>query len=65
MNFIRTVHRLNKTIYIWVVTDVSMVTQVAEATIRSAYKDLYPHAAKLIPDWFAKEVDLQSLHAPK
>jgi transcription initiation factor TFIIB len=42
-----------------------MVTQVAEATIRSAYKDLYPHAAKLIPDWFAKEVDLENLHAPK
>lgn len=44
--------------------DISRVTGVAEGTIRNSYKDLYPHALKLIPDWFAKEEDLKNLCAP-
>eukprot|EP00249_Psilotum_nudum_P014339 c24775_g1_i1 orf=436-1374(+) len=44
--------------------DVSRVTGVAEGTIRNSYKDLYPHAAKLVPEWFAKEEDLKNLCAP-
>jgi transcription initiation factor TFIIB len=46
------------------VTDISGVAGVAEVTIRNSYKDLYPHAAKLIPDWFAKDVDLKNLCTP-
>lgn len=34
--------------------DISRATGVAEATIRSTYKELRPHAAKLVPEWFAK-----------
>ncbi|GLJ21840.1 hypothetical protein SUGI_0408320 [Cryptomeria japonica] len=44
--------------------DISRATGVAEGTIRNSYKDLYPHAAKLIPDWFAKEEELKNLCAP-
>jgi transcription initiation factor TFIIB len=44
--------------------DISRVAGVAEVTIRNSYKDLYPHAAKLIPEWFTKEVDLKNLPAP-
>lgn len=44
--------------------DISRVAGVAEVTIRNSYKDLYPHAAKLIPDWFLKEVNLKNLPAP-
>ncbi|KAL2649232.1 hypothetical protein R1flu_017360 [Riccia fluitans] len=44
--------------------DISRVAGVAEVTIRNSYKDLYPHAAKLIPEWFAKEDDLKNLCAP-
>lgn len=33
--------------------DISRATGVAEATIRSTYQELRPHAAKLAPDWFA------------
>ncbi|MCO5599491.1 hypothetical protein L7F22_053595 [Adiantum nelumboides] len=44
--------------------DISRVTGVAEGTIRNSYKDLYPHAAKIIPDWFSKDEDLRNLCAP-
>ncbi|KAJ7531038.1 hypothetical protein O6H91_14G029900 [Diphasiastrum complanatum] len=44
--------------------DISRVAGVAEATIRNSYKDLHPHAAKLVPDWFAKEETLKILCAP-
>ncbi|CAN6444078.1 unnamed protein product [Victoria cruziana] len=44
--------------------DISLATGVAEGTIRNSYKDLYPHAAKLIPDWFAKDEDLKNLCSP-
>lgn len=44
--------------------DISRATGVAEGTIRNSYKDLHPHAARLIPDWFAKEEDLKNLCAP-
>ncbi|CAI9779494.1 unnamed protein product [Fraxinus pennsylvanica] len=45
--------------------DISIATTVAEGTIKNAYKDLYPHAAKIIPDWYAKERDLKNLSSPK
>ncbi|KAI3875537.1 hypothetical protein MKW92_013543 [Papaver armeniacum] len=41
------------------IPDVSDVTGVAQGTIRSSYKDIYPHAAKLVPAWFANEEDLK------
>eukprot|EP00850_Spirogloea_muscicola_P003496 SM000014S00284 [mRNA] locus=s14:402071:404459:- [translate_table: standard] len=44
--------------------EISQVTGVAEVTIRSAYKDLHPHAAVLVPDWFAKPDQLSSLLPP-
>ncbi|KAG0586103.1 hypothetical protein KC19_2G064500 [Ceratodon purpureus] len=44
--------------------DISKVAGVAEVTIRNSYKDLYPHASKLIPEWFLKDVDLKNLPAP-
>ncbi|KAK6151308.1 hypothetical protein DH2020_013943 [Rehmannia glutinosa] len=34
--------------------DISIATTVAEGTIKNAYKDLYPHAAKIIPEWFVE-----------
>ncbi|KAL3534373.1 hypothetical protein ACH5RR_002834 [Cinchona calisaya] len=45
--------------------DISIATTVAEGTIKNAYKDLYPHASKIIPEWYAKEKDLKSLANPK
>jgi len=45
--------------------EISVATTVAEGTIKNAYKDLFPHAAKIIPEWFAKEKDLKSLLNPK
>ncbi|KAL8477308.1 hypothetical protein ACS0TY_029558 [Phlomoides rotata] len=45
--------------------DISTATTVAEGTIKNAYKDLYPHAAKIIPEWYAKERDLKNLSSPK
>ncbi|XP_062172181.1 transcription initiation factor IIB isoform X2 [Alnus glutinosa] len=44
--------------------DVSLATGVAEGTIRNSYKDLYPHIARLIPSWYAKEEDLKNLCSP-
>ncbi|CAA6661756.1 unnamed protein product [Spirodela intermedia] len=44
--------------------DISLATGVAEGTIKKAYKDLYPHAAKLIPSSFAPEEDLRKLSSP-
>ncbi len=34
---------------------------MAEVTIRNSYKDLYSHAAKLVPDWFVKDANLKNL----
>ncbi|XP_028069489.1 transcription initiation factor IIB-2-like [Camellia sinensis] len=45
--------------------DIANATTVAESTIRNAYGDIYPHAAKIIPDWYAKEKDLEQLASPK
>ncbi|KAK4392472.1 Transcription initiation factor IIB-2 [Sesamum angolense] len=45
--------------------DISIATTVAEGTIKNAYKDLYPHAAKIIPQWYAKDRDLKNLSSPK
>ncbi|KAH9617095.1 hypothetical protein KSS87_012900 [Heliosperma pusillum] len=44
--------------------DISQATGVAEGTIRNAYKDLYPHISKIIPNWYAKEEDLKNLCSP-
>ncbi|GBG85311.1 hypothetical protein CBR_g39879 [Chara braunii] len=41
--------------------DISRVAGVAEVTIRNSYKDLYPHASKLVPDWFVPEAELKNL----
>ncbi|KAM3205710.1 Transcription initiation factor IIB [Capsicum baccatum] len=45
--------------------DISIATTVAEGTIKNAYKDLYPHASKIIPEWYVKDKDLKSLCSPK
>ncbi|KAJ9140396.1 hypothetical protein P3X46_031050 [Hevea brasiliensis] len=42
--------------------DISVVTQVAEGTIKNSYKDLYPHLLQIVPSWFAKEEDIKNLH---
>ncbi|XP_021278543.1 transcription initiation factor IIB-like, partial [Herrania umbratica] len=44
--------------------DISLATGVAEGTIRNSYKDLHPHASKLVPSWYAKEEDLKNLCSP-
>ncbi|KFK37007.1 hypothetical protein AALP_AA4G200200 [Arabis alpina] len=44
--------------------DVLKATGVAEVTIRNSYKDLYPHFAKIVPSWYAKEEDLKNLSSP-
>ncbi|KAK2663909.1 hypothetical protein Ddye_002483 [Dipteronia dyeriana] len=41
--------------------DISVVTRVAEGTIKNSYKDLHPHLSRIIPDWFANEEDIKSL----
>ncbi|KAH8487059.1 hypothetical protein H0E87_025875 [Populus deltoides] len=43
--------------------DISVVTQVAEGTIKNSYKDLSPHLSQIIPSWFAKEEDIKNLHS--
>ena len=43
---------------------ISIVTGVAEGTIKGSYKDLYPYITKIIPNWYAKEEDLKSLSGP-
>ena len=45
--------------------DISIATTVAEGTIKNAYKDLYPHASKIIPQWYLKDKDIKSLSSPK
>ncbi|KAL6513425.1 hypothetical protein OROGR_020911 [Orobanche gracilis] len=34
--------------------DISGVTALSECTIKNAYRDLYPHAEKIIPEWYAR-----------
>ncbi|KAH9775869.1 transcription initiation factor IIB-2 [Citrus sinensis] len=41
--------------------EISIVTRVAEGTIKNVYKDLFPHLARIIPDWFANEEDIKNL----
>ncbi|KAH9719910.1 transcription initiation factor IIB-2 [Citrus sinensis] len=41
--------------------EISIVTRVAEGTIKNVYKDLFPHLARIIPDWFANEEDMKNL----
>ncbi|KAL5747342.1 hypothetical protein ACOSP7_024339 [Xanthoceras sorbifolium] len=43
------------------VKDISVVTRVAEGTIKNSCKDLCPHLSRIIPDWFANEEDIKSL----
>lgn len=43
---------------------VSGAAGVGEDTIRRTYRDLYPHAANIIPEWFLNGVDLRNLPAP-
>lgn len=44
--------------------DISLATGVAEGTIRNSYKDLYPYASRLIPNWYANEEDIKNLCSP-
>ncbi|KAM7272335.1 hypothetical protein ACFE04_026998 [Oxalis oulophora] len=45
--------------------DISVVTQVAEGTIKNSYKDLYPNLSRIVPIWFASEEDIKkSFPAP-
>ncbi|CAN4109136.1 unnamed protein product [Withania somnifera] len=48
-----------------ILRDISVATTVAEGTIKNAYKDLYPHASKIIPEWYVKDKDLKNLCSPK
>ncbi|KAK4378011.1 hypothetical protein RND71_004307 [Anisodus tanguticus] len=48
-----------------ILRDISIATTVAEGTIKNAYKDLYPHASKIIPEWYVKDKDLKNLCSPK
>ncbi|KDP31182.1 hypothetical protein JCGZ_11558 [Jatropha curcas] len=43
------------------VADISVVTRVAEGTIKNVYKDLSPHLSNIIPSWFAIEEDVKNL----
>ncbi|XVF48265.1 hypothetical protein PTKIN_Ptkin03bG0176100 [Pterospermum kingtungense] len=38
--------------------DISLATGVAEGTIRNSYKDLHPHASKLVPSCFTDAKDI-------
>ncbi|KAK1587388.1 hypothetical protein Q3G72_012334 [Acer saccharum] len=40
--------------------DISIAAEVAESTIKKSYKDLYPYASRIIPDWFANEEDINN-----
>lgn len=60
MNFLVIVFYLDN-IHARVVAEISIVTRVAEGTIKNVYKDLYPHLTRIIPDWFANEEDIKSL----
>lgn len=63
--FLNTCNGKNGEIELLVFPDISIATTVAEGTIKNAYKDLYPHAAKIIPEWYSKERDLKNLSSPK
>ncbi|KAK2663283.1 hypothetical protein Ddye_001857 [Dipteronia dyeriana] len=41
--------------------DISLAADVAQGTIKKSYKDLYPYASRLIPNWFANEDDIKKL----
>jgi len=45
-------------------TDISTVSRVAEATIRTTYRDLYPARHSLVSSWFATTADLDNLPIP-
>ncbi|CAK9145157.1 unnamed protein product [Ilex paraguariensis] len=45
--------------------DISIASTVAEVTVKNAYKDLCPHASRIIPERYAKEKDLENLCYPK
>lgn len=46
------------------IADVSQAADVAVATTEKAYKDLYPYASRIIPNWFVKLEDLKILCLP-
>ena len=46
------------------VADISLVTGIAEGTIKNTYNDVYPHISKIIPSWYATEEDLKNLSNP-
>ncbi|KAI3946604.1 hypothetical protein MKX01_014462 [Papaver californicum] len=46
------------------IRQVSDATGVAQGTIKNSYKNIYPHAAQLVPAWYANEEDLKKLCSP-
>ncbi|KAK3205857.1 hypothetical protein Dsin_019903 [Dipteronia sinensis] len=40
--------------------DISIAAEVAESSIKKSYKDLYPYASRIIPNWFANEEDINN-----
>ncbi|CAH9068687.1 unnamed protein product [Cuscuta epithymum] len=45
--------------------DIALATTVAEGTIKNAYRDLFPHASKILPEWYIKDKDTKNLSSPK
>ncbi|RAL51853.1 unnamed protein product [Cuscuta campestris] len=45
--------------------DVSQATMVAEGTIKNAYRDLFPHALRILPEWYVNGKDTKNLTSPK
>ncbi|KAL9234133.1 hypothetical protein vseg_009037 [Gypsophila vaccaria] len=41
--------------------DIVEATNVAEGTIRNTYGDIYPHAIKIVPKWYASENKIKDL----
>ncbi|XP_022741854.1 transcription initiation factor IIB-like [Durio zibethinus] len=47
------------------VKDIAMATGVTEPTIRKSYKDIFPYALRVIPDWYAGEEQIHKLQSLK
>ncbi|KAI3929745.1 hypothetical protein MKX01_025913 [Papaver californicum] len=47
-----------------IIQDVADATGVSQNTIKKSYKDIYPYASRLVPDWYANKEDLRKLCRP-
>mmetsp|Transcript_17117 Transcript_17117/g.40859 ORF Transcript_17117/g.40859 Transcript_17117/m.40859 type:complete len:182 (-) Transcript_17117:119-664(-) len=45
--------------------EIANVTHVADATIRSTYRDMYPSRHQLVPSWFASAEEIDRLPVPQ